>query len=171
MLKKIVDRIREFIEDQPPLVTVKIVPHDPLFIPKFANREAVGADARAFIQDTAGLPHYIVIGPGEKRKISLGIRMEIPSAYEAQIRPRSGLSTKSELILLNSPGTIDPDYRGEVFVVYKNVSKSPVRIEHGDRIAQIVIAPRMRVRFVAEDETSLTKTERGSGGFGHTGIQ
>lgn len=106
---------------------------------------------------------------GECKLISTGIKMAIPVGYEAQIRPRSGLSLKKNIIVPNSPGTIDADYRGEVKIILSNIGKKDFKIEKGDRIAQCVICPVVQAKLIVKD--SLSDTKRGEGGFGHTGIR
>ncbi len=115
----------------------------------------------------ADLDGRIEMAPGERRAVPTGIAIEIPDGYEGQVRPRSGRAIKEGLAMINSPGTIDADYRGEVKVLLVNLGHAPIIIEPGDRIAQLVIAPVARVEIVEVD--SLADTPRGSGGFGHTG--
>lgn len=133
----------------------------PGFEPYFASAGAAGADLRACIDDA------IVLQPGEWRGVATGVFMEIPPGYEGQVRPRSGLALKSGVTVLNSPGTIDSDYRGEVAVPLINHGSESVRIERGMRIAQLVIAPVAPVIF--EIQAQLSATDRGGGGFGSTG--
>ncbi len=108
-----------------------------------------------------------VLAPLERAAIPTGLALELPPGFEGQVRPRSGLALKSGLTVLNAPGTIDADYRGEVQVLLVNLSSSPVTLRRGDRIAQLVVAPVTRARLVEVSE--LTDTERGTGGFGSTG--
>lgn len=108
-----------------------------------------------------------VIQAGETALIKTGIFIAVPSGYECQIRPRSGLALKKQITILNSPGTIDSDYRGEVGIIMHNLSDRPFNVKKDDRIAQMVFAPVVKARFV---ESDLEETERSSGGFGHTGI-
>jgi len=110
----------------------------------------------------------ILIGPGERALIPTGIAIELPPGWEAQIRPRSGLAWKFGVTLLNTPGTIDSDYRGEIRIIIINLGREPFRVKKGDRIAQMVIAPSIPCRLLEVNE--LSKTERDSGGFGHSGI-
>ncbi len=107
------------------------------------------------------------LAPGETALVPTGFSMEIPNGYEAQIRPRSGLAAKHGITLLNAPGTIDPDFRGEVQIILTNLGHEPFKVHRGDRIAQMVIARFERVEIEVVDE--LNETERGEGGFGHTG--
>jgi dUTP pyrophosphatase len=109
----------------------------------------------------------VEISPGQRVLIPTGIAIELPEGLEGQVRPRSGLAVKRGLTVLNAPGTIDSDYRGEIKVVLINLGTEPVRIERGDRIAQLVIASLPHVEL--REAIALTETERGAGGFGHTG--
>ncbi len=133
-------------------------------LPAYASEGAAGADIRANFEGRQGA----TLLPGHQIAIPTGLRMEIPRGYEVQIRPRSGLARKQFLTILNAPATIDSDYRGEVMVLLFNAGQNPVEIAHGDRIAQIIVAPVEQAVFeVTED---LEATERGSGGFGSTGL-
>jgi dUTP pyrophosphatase len=109
----------------------------------------------------------ITIGPGERLGVPTGWSMELPPGFEAQVRPRSGLSLRHGVTVVNAPGTIDSDYRGEVVVLLVNLGQQPHTIAPGDRVAQIIIAP--VVRATVEETLELSPTERGAGGFGHTG--
>jgi len=115
----------------------------------------------------ADIERAIALAPLERCAVPTGIAVEIPPGYEGQVRPRSGRALREGLTLLNTPGTIDSDYRGEIQVIMVNLGREPVSIEPGDRIAQLVIAPVARVELVEVDE--LDDTSRGGGGFGHTG--
>ena len=128
--------------------------------PTYATSGSAGADLRACVEQP------VTIAPGERSAISTGVRLEIPDGYEGQVRPRSGLAARHGITLLNAPGTIDSDYRGEVRVVVVNLSDESYLIHPGDRIAQLVIAPVVQATFTAAD---LTESERGEGGFGSTG--
>jgi dUTP pyrophosphatase len=131
-------------------------------LPQRATQGSAGFDLMASNDEE------IVIAPGERALIPTGIAIELPQGLEAQIRPRSGLAWKYGITLLNTPGTIDSDYRGEIKIIMINLGKEPFRLKKGDRIAQMVIS-----RFVEcklEEVKELTETERSSGGFGHTGI-
>lgn len=130
-------------------------------MPDYATPRAAGADLKAHI------PGYISVAPGERVLIPTGLRMEIPPGWEAQVRPRSGLALKTGITVLNSPGTIDSDYRGELKVVLINLGSEKAGISPGERIAQLVIAPAARAVFERREE--LSPTDRGSGGFGSTG--
>lgn len=131
--------------------------------PQHATEDSAGADLRA------ALKAPIVLQPGEFRAVSIGMRMEIPRGYEGQIRPRSGLAARHGITCLNTPGTIDADYRGVVQVLLINHGPDAFTINHGDRIAQLVIAPVTRGIFLLAE--TLDETTRGEGGFGHTGVQ
>lgn len=132
-------------------------------LPSYETPGAAGADLRANFPDRAP----VMLMPGARRLVPTGLRVEIPEGFEMQIRPRSGAALKQGLSLPNTPGTIDSDYRGPLGVIVINLGDEPIRIAHGDRIAQAVIAPVVQARFeVAED---LTETDRGAGGFGSTG--
>lgn len=135
---------------------------DPLPLPARASEAAAGLDLRADVDEAR------VLRPGERALIPTGLVVELPDGYEAQIRPRSGLALRHGVTLLNSPGTIDSDYRGEIQVLVVNLGDEDFTIERGDRIAQIVVAPVMRVHW--REVESLTATKRGSGGFGHSGV-
>ena len=132
-----------------------------LGVPEYATELSAGMDLQAAIVAD------IVLEPGERRLIPTGIYIGLPPGYEAQIRPRSGLALKQGLAVLNSPGTIDADYRGQVQVILANLGHEPVTIERGQRIAQMVVAPVSRVTWQVREE--LDETDRGAGGFGHTG--
>ncbi|MCT4615962.1 MAG: dUTP diphosphatase [Marinifilaceae bacterium] len=129
--------------------------------PKYQTALSAGVDIRAFLKET------IILQPLERRLIPTGLYIELPEGHEAQIRPRSGLALKEGLTILNSPGTIDADYRGEIGVIMVNLSNHVVEINSGDRICQMVIAKHETVEF--NQVEILSDTKRGSGGFGHTG--
>jgi dUTP pyrophosphatase len=130
-------------------------------LPLYASKEAAGADVRAH------LAQDVILQPGQSALIPTGLKFAIPEGFEIQVRPRSGLAFKNGITVLNSPGTIDSDYRGELGVILINHSQQPFTISSGMRIAQIVIAPVYRAEFLPEE--TLTSTARGEGGFGHTG--
>lgn len=130
-------------------------------LPQYMSPHSSGLDL------FADLEQEIILGPGEWKLIPTGIAISLPQGYEGQIRPRSGMALRSGVTLLNSPGTIDGDYRGEIGVVLINLGQKPFAVKRGDRIAQLVIAPVCRVAL--ECVTELDETERGQGGFGHTG--
>ena len=132
-----------------------------LSLPRYETEDAAGMDVCAAINDT------VTIKPGERCLIGTSLAVSIPSGYEIQVRPRSGLAIKYGLTIVNSPGTIDADYRGEIKVGLINLGQEDYTVRRGDRIAQLVVAPVVQVKVrVAE---YLDETERGSGGFGHTG--
>lgn len=132
-------------------------------LPSYETPGAAGADLRANFPDRAP----VMLRPGERRLIPTGLRVEIPPGFEMQVRPRSGLALKQGLSLPNAPGTIDSDYRGPLGVIVINLGADPIRIAHGDRIAQAVVAPVVQARFEIAGE--LSHTARGTGGFGSTG--
>src|SRR5262245_32633757 len=130
-------------------------------LPEPATPGSAGLDLRACV------PQPVVVEPGRRRLIPTGFRIALPQGYEGQVRPRSGLALRQGLTMLNTPGTIDADYRGEIAVIAVNLGQEPVTIHRGDRIAQLVIAPVAPVRFLSVDQ--LPPTDPASGGFGHTG--
>ncbi|ERP31327.1 dUTP diphosphatase [Chitinivibrio alkaliphilus] len=132
-------------------------------LPRYMTEEAAGADIHA--ANTTP----ITLSPGERALIPTGLVFEIPRGYEVQIRPRSGLALRHGVTVLNTPGTIDSDYRGEIGILLINLGNTPFSIEQGTRIAQAVVAPVVQARYT-EQET-LQETQRGSGGFGHTGVE
>lgn len=132
-------------------------------LPSYETIASAGMDLRA------NLSQPIVIEPMERSLIPTGLFMELPIGYEAQVRPRSGLALKKGITCLNSPGTIDADYRGEVGVILANLSKETFVVENGERIAQMVIAKHERAEWIEAEE--LSTTERGAGGFGSTGVK
>src|SRR3990172_6595347 len=134
---------------------------DPELTPQYASLEAAGADVRASNREP------IIIEAGASALIPTGLRVEISSGFEIQVRPRIGLALKHQITVLNTPGTIDADYRGEIGVILINHGKQPFTVSYGMRIAQLILAPVVRASFVRED--SLIGTSRGEGGFGHTG--
>ncbi len=144
-------------------VRVKRLPHGVgLPLPRYATALSAGADLLAAVGER------VVLAPGERVAVPTGLVLEIPPGYEGQVRPRSGLALRRGLTVANAPGTIDADYRGEVKVLLINLGREPVTITRGDRIAQLVIAPVVRVRL--EEVEELADTGRGSGGFGSTGV-
>ena len=144
------------------MVTVKIInkSHHPM--PQYSTASSAGMDLRACI----GSP--IVLKPLQRTLVPTGLYIALPEGYEAQVRPRSGLAIKKGITVLNSPGTIDADYRGEVCVILVNLSNEPFVIADGERIAQMVIARHEHVEWCQVEV--LGETERGAGGFGHTGV-
>ena len=144
-------------------VAIKRLPEgEGLPLPAYMSDLAAGADLCAAISDD------LTLQPGARALVPTGISIAVPAGYEAQIRPRSGLAFKQGVTILNTPGTIDADYRGPVQIILANLGQSAVTIRRGDRIAQMVIAPVSRAAFEAVDE--LPDTQRGSGGFGSTGV-
>jgi len=136
---------------------------DDLPLPSYMSEGASGMDLYSANSEP------ITLAPGDVRLVPTGIRIELPHGYEAQIRPRSGLAAKHGVTVVNAPGTIDSDYRGEVKVILGNVGREPFEITRGTRIAQMVIAQVVRARVIEAD--SLNDTARGAGGFGHTGTK
>ncbi len=132
-------------------------------MPSYATADSAGMDLRANL----GSP--VTLAPGERRLISTGLYLELPQGTEGQVRPRSGLAFKHGITVLNAPGTIDADYRGEVGVVLVNLGQEPFVINDGERIAQLVVAHYLRIDL--EEVPDLRATERGEGGFGHTGTR
>jgi dUTP pyrophosphatase len=142
-------------------ITVKIINKSANPLPSYATAHAAGMDLRANLETA------ITLQPLERVLVPTGLFMELPTGYEAQIRPRSGLAFKQGLTILNTPGTIDADYRGEIKIILINLSNEPQVVAPGERIAQMVIAPYIQVNLEAVE--LLTETDRGAGGFGHTG--
>jgi dUTP pyrophosphatase len=132
-----------------------------LELPGYASSGAAGADL------CAAVAQPLVIQPGDRVAVPTGLVLEVPEGYEAQVRPRSGLAFKKGVTVVNAPGTIDSDYRGELKILLVNLSNEPVTIERGDRVAQMVIAPVTRVELIEAEH--LSSTDRGEGGFGSTG--
>jgi dUTP pyrophosphatase len=147
------------------LVSVRILPHGlGLPLPHYASAEAAGCDL------VAALPHGepVALAPGARALIPTGVALALPKAFEAQVRPRSGLALRHGITVLNAPGTIDADYRGEILVLLVNLGAETVAIERGMRIAQLVLAPVSRARFI--ESAALDATVRDAGGFGSTGF-
>src|SRR5512138_614565 len=142
-------------------ITIKRLRTGKTPLPAYMTSHAAGMDLCADVDDE------IVLLPGDRRLIPTGIAVAIPVGFEAQIRPRSGLALRHGIALVNSPGTIDPDYRGEIGVIVINHGTEPFVLRNGERIAQMVFAPFARARLAEVDE--LDETGRGAGGFGHTG--
>jgi len=130
-------------------------------LPKYMSEHASGMDLCAAVTEP------VVLNPGERYLVPAGFHMALPPGHEAQVRPRSGLAVKHGITVVNAPGTIDADYRGEVKVILANIGSEPFTINRGDRIAQMVIQPVLQADLVPVDE--LPESERGHGGFGHTG--
>jgi dUTP pyrophosphatase len=142
---------------------LKVVNKSKHALPQYATEQSAGMDLRANIDES------VVLKPLERKLIPTGLYIQLPDGYEAQIRPRSGLALIKGLSLLNTPGTIDADYRGEIGVILVNISNNEVKIEDGERICQMVIAEYTKANIVEVDV--LDDTERGAGGFGHTGVK
>lgn len=142
-------------------VKVRIVNKSRHQLPEYSTEFSAGIDLRA------SLDQAVVLDPGKRVLVPTGLFIELPRNYEAQIRPRSGLALKKGISILNTPGTIDSDYRGEIGIILINLSSEPFIIEDGERICQIVIARHETIEWIETD--NLNDTERGSGGFGHTG--
>ena len=144
-------------------VRIRRLPHAAgLPLPDYATAGAAGADVCAAVEDD------LVLEPGERAAVPTGLVVEIPMGFEGQVRPRSGLAIRHGLTVVNAPGTIDSDYRGELKVLMVNLGSEPATISRGERIAQLVIAPVTRAAFVESAE--LSPSERGDGGFGSTGV-
>lgn len=147
---------------QPISVSVKRLSPNGLPLPQYETPGAAGMDLRA------SLEQELRVEVGARVAVPTGIAFEIPPGYEGQVRPRSGLAIRQGLTVLNAPGTVDSDYRGEVKVLLVNLGQEPITLRHGDRIAQVVFAPVVRAELVEVAE--LNSSNRGAGGFGHTGI-
>ena len=145
------------------MIAIKVVNRGHQQLPVYATPQSAGMDLRANIDEP------ITLHPMERRLIPTGLHIALPEGYEAQIRPRSGLALKHGLTVLNSPGTIDADYRGEIGVLLINLSQQDFVINDGERIAQMIIARHEQTDFVVVEE--LDQTERGEGGYGHTGVK
>ena len=142
---------------------INIVNRSRFPLPKYATVHSAGLDLRADIQQA------IILKPLERALVPTGLFIELPDGFEAQIRPRSGLAAKHGISIVNSPGTIDPDYRGEIKVILVNLSDTDFSLEPGERIAQMVVARFEHVNW--NEVETLSTTERGEGGFGHTGVK
>ena len=145
------------------MIKIQVVNRGHQQLPAYATPQSAGMDLRA------NLEAPITLHPMERRLIPTGLHIALPEGYEAQVRPRSGLALKHGLTVLNTPGTIDADYRGEIGVVLINLSQEDFVINDGERIAQMVIARHEQGDFVVVEE--LDETERGTGGYGHTGVK
>ena len=145
-----------------PTIRIQRLPHsEGLELPSYASMGAAGADLRAAVETEQ------VLDPGERAAVPTGLILEIPSGWEGQVRPRSGLAIRHGLTVVNAPGTIDSDYRGELKVLLVNLGNEKVKIQRGDRIAQLVVTPAPQSTFI--EVASLDATDRGVGGFGSTG--
>lgn len=131
--------------------------------PIYATEQSAGMDLRANLKES------VTLNPLERKLIPTGLYISLPAGFEAQVRPRSGLALKKGITVLNTPGTIDADYRGEICVILVNLSNEPFVVENGERIAQMVVAKHERVEW--QEVEVLDETERGAGGFGHTGTK
>ena len=145
------------------MVKIKVINkgHQPL--PRYATAQSAGMDLRANLEES------IVLKPLERCLVPTGLYIALPEGYEAQVRPRSGLALKKGITVLNAPGTVDADYRGEVGVLLVNLSQEDVVVNDGERVAQMVIARHETADFIEVEE--LDETERGAGGYGHTGVK
>jgi dUTP pyrophosphatase len=144
-------------------IEIEVITDSEENLPSYTTSHAAGADVKAANKTP------IVIAPGASALIPTGLRVAIPEGYEIQVRPRSGLALKNQITVLNTPGTIDADYRGEISIILINHGKESFTVTSGMRIAQLVVAEALQARFVLR-EGELTATARGAGGFGHTGI-
>ncbi len=142
-------------------LSVRITSEDGARLPEYKSDGASGADLRAHLAEP------LILEPGGRTAVPTGLRMELPEGWEAQVRPRSGLALEHGITCLNSPGTVDSDYRGEIRVILANLGTEPFTVRPGDRIAQLVFAPVVRASFTRVE--SLTESGRGGGGFGSTG--
>ena len=144
-------------------ITVKVVNKSGNELPRYSTPDSAGMDLRASLSEP------VTLAPMQRALIPTGIYIALPQGYECQIRPRSGLALKHGVTVLNSPGTIDADYRGEIGVILVNLSDKPFVVNNGERICQMVVARSDRVAWELVD--TLDETERGAGGFGHTGVE
>ncbi len=145
------------------MVKIEVINKGRQPLPAYATAQSAGMDLRA------NIPESITLQPLERRLIPTGLHIALPEGYEAQVRPRSGLALKHGITVLNSPGTIDSDYRGELMVLLINLSQAPFTVNDGERIAQLVIARHEQAVLTAVEV--LDETERGAGGYGHTGVE
>lgn len=158
-------------------ISIKVVNKSDNLLPEYATEGSAGMDVRAFIKKSHGglsnehLEQWtsITLKPGERSLIPTGLYFELPEGYEMQVRPRSGLAIKNGITIVNAPGTLDSDYRGELKIILLNTSNEEFTINNGDRIAQIVIAKYQKAEFEVVEE--LGTTERGEGGFNSTGVK
>jgi len=145
-----------------PEVLIEVLTETGAALPHYGSDEAAGADVRAHLSEP------VTLQPGTSTLVPTGLRLSIPDGYEIQVRPRSGLAVKHQVTVLNTPGTIDSDYRGEVGVILINHGQNAFTIEPGMRIAQLVVARVHRAQY--QNSAALSQTTRGEGGFGHTGF-
>ena len=145
------------------MVKIEVINKGRQPLPAYTTAQSAGMDLRA------NIPESITLQPLERRLIPTGLHIALPEGYEAQVRPRSGLALKHGITVLNSPGTIDSDYRGELMVLLINLSQDPFTVNDGERIAQLVIARHEQAVLTAVEV--LDETERGTGGYGHTGVE
>lgn len=143
------------------MITVKVINRSRHALPAYATPASAGMDLRAALDEP------IVLRPGERRLVPTGLSIELPEGYEAQVRPRSGLALKHGVTVLNAPGTVDADYRGEVGVLLINLGHEPFTVADGERIAQMVVARHEAVEW--QPAQALSESERGAGGYGHSG--
>ena len=143
------------------MIKLPIINESPFDLPTYATVSSAGLDLKAVLDES------VVLGPLERKIIGTGLKIALPEGYEAQVRPRSGLAAKHGISVLNAPGTIDADYRGEIGVILVNLSNEKFTIQPGERIAQLVVAQYTQVSW--QPTTSLEETDRGEGGFGSTG--
>ena len=144
------------------MLEVRIINNSTHPLPAYETSSSAGMDLRANLQET------VVLKPMERRLIHTGLFIELPAGFEAQIRPRSGLALKHGITILNTPGTIDADYRGEIMILLINLSDQIFEINNGDRVAQMIVASHEQVHWLSVE--LLTETVRGTGGYGHTGL-
>lgn len=143
------------------MLNIKIINKSTNPLPQYQTEESAGMDLHANLSET------VILNTGERKLIPTGLFIELPKGYEAQVRPRSGLALKHGITVLNSPGTIDSDYRGEIQVLLINHGQIPFEIQHGERIAQMIVAQHERISWLHTD--ALTNTQRGEGGYGSSG--
>ncbi len=143
------------------MLQLPVINEGPYELPAYATQSSAGLDLKAVLAEA------VVLGPLERKIVGTGLKIALPEGYEAQVRPRSGLAAKHGITVLNAPGTIDADYRGEIGVILVNLSNEPFTIQPGERIAQLVVAQYSQVEWSPVE--SLDSTQRGEGGFGSTG--
>lgn len=156
---EVISKVEDYLQQK---INVKVQNLGTCKLPTYATNRSSGADLRAYIKEA------VTLQPGERKLIPTGLHMSIPKGFELQVRPRSGLALKNGITVLNTPGTVDGDYRGDIGVILMNFGDKPFTVYPGDKIAQGVFARVYQADF--EEVDSLDDTERGSGGFGHTGV-